>query len=62
MNVHNPPYFSKLAIILTTAQQNVFSNKLVAEKTEKVRELPVYTASQTYGYYSNSILATIYCV
>jgi len=36
MNVHNPPYFSKLAIILTTAQQNVFSSKLVAEQKEKV--------------------------
>lgn len=35
MSIHNPPYFNKLVIILTTAQQNVFSSKLVAEKKEK---------------------------
>ena len=35
MSIHNPPYFNKLVIILTTAQQNVFSSKLVAEKKKK---------------------------
>ena len=35
MSIHNPPYFNKLVIILTTAQQNVFSSKLVAEKKGK---------------------------
>lgn len=35
MNVHNPPYFNKLVIILTAAHKNVFSSKLVAEKKKK---------------------------
>lgn len=40
-------------------------NRVVAVSSrakEKVRERPIYKASQTCGYYSNSILATIYCV